>query len=149
MTEGKLWLHNHQAPPSQDELAELKTENPEAYAIVKSLLVKRSLGLLNPKHPSASFRGQPASDDSTPAAEATEVTADAAPAQHDWLNWKPQDNAANDDAMVKSVLGEVATLKAQPQNDVSSDATKKSDASLEWKEPQQPAVQQVAQPETQ
>jgi len=141
----KVWLHNHQAPPSQDELAELKTENPEAYAIVKSLLVKHSLGLLNPKHPSASFSGPAATDDSAPATEATEVTASAAPAQHDWLNWKPQNNAANDDAMVKSVLGEVATLKAQPQNDVPSDATKNSDTSLEWKDPQQPAVQQVQQ----
>jgi len=108
----KVWLLNRQAPPSQDELAELKSQNPEAYAIVKSLLLKRSLGLLNSKQPSASFQGSAASDESTPAAEATETTAVAAPAQHDWLNWKPQDNAANDDAMVKSVLGEVAHLQA-------------------------------------
>jgi len=147
LSEGKVWLHNHQAPPSEDELAELKTENPEAYAIVKSLLVKRSLGLLNPKHPTASFQVPAASEDSSSATEATDTTAVAAPAKHDWLSWKPQENAANDDAMVKSVLGEVTNLKAQPQNDVPSDATKNSDTSLEWKEP--PAAQQAAQLEAQ
>jgi len=30
---------------------------------------------------------------------------------HNWLNWKPQDSAANDEAMVSSVLGAVADLK--------------------------------------
>merc|ERR1711862_1019775 len=49
------WLGKHGGAPQGDELAELKAENPEAYGIVKALLTKRSLGLLDPKHPSASF----------------------------------------------------------------------------------------------
>merc|ERR1711939_417652 len=50
----RLWLSQHGAP-KPDELAELRTANPEAYALVKTLLSKRSLGLLDPKHPTASF----------------------------------------------------------------------------------------------
>merc|ERR1719188_2620385 len=52
------WLKKHQQPDA-DELAELKSENPQAYAIVKALLTKRALGLLNPRHPSASFSAHP------------------------------------------------------------------------------------------
>lgn len=52
----RLFLRNHaENPPQQDELAELKGENPDAYALVKALLTKRSLGLLDPRHPTASF----------------------------------------------------------------------------------------------
>jgi len=54
----RLFLRSHVAnPPKVDELAELNRENPEAYALVKALLTKRSLGLLDPKHPTASFAG--------------------------------------------------------------------------------------------
>jgi len=59
-----------------DELAELKQENPGAYAIVKALLTKRSLGLLNPAHPSSSSMASSLSG------------------QHrDWLHWKPADES--------------------------------------------------------
>jgi len=55
-SEARQFLRRHTAsPPQQDELAELKGENPDAYALVKALLTKRSLGLLNPRHPTASF----------------------------------------------------------------------------------------------
>jgi len=47
------WLQSHSGAP--DELAELKSANPEAFAIVNALLTKRSLGLLNNKHPTASL----------------------------------------------------------------------------------------------
>lgn len=126
------------APPQQDQLAELRTENPEAYALVKALLTKRSLGLLDPRHPSASFSSKPpaAQDDAergpevfqkfaTPGeslatssvsteSHAVYPEAAAAPAHHDWLNWKPQSSAMDDDAMVKNVLGAVAELKGAP-----------------------------------
>lgn len=59
----KVWLREHSGD-NPDELAELKTENPDAYALVKALLTKRSLGLLDPKHPTASFSAPPPKDDS-------------------------------------------------------------------------------------
>eukprot|EP00928_Gymnodinium_smaydae_P081101 TRINITY_DN64678_c0_g1_i1.p1 TRINITY_DN64678_c0_g1~~TRINITY_DN64678_c0_g1_i1.p1 ORF type:complete len:300 (+),score=55.05 TRINITY_DN64678_c0_g1_i1:61-900(+) len=132
------WLTTHpDVAGSQDELAELKTENPEAYAIVKALLTKRSLGLLDPKHPTASFAAPPpaAGDgDSVPSGAAAfakftspgevggeekrsthvslEYTDVPPPSQHrDWLSWKPSSSAMEDDAAVQSVLGEVAALK--------------------------------------
>lgn len=118
-----------------DQLAELKDENPSAYAIVKALLTKRTLGLLDPKHPSASFAARPPpseedvnvdmpaaqgaaafakmAEDSNEGAEKPKDQASlafpdapAAPAHHDWFNWKPSQRAADDDAIVKSVLGE-------------------------------------------
>jgi len=126
------WLHDH--PEAQaDELAELKTENPEAYAIVKALLTKRSLGLLDPRHPTASFaaHGPPlqasemgaaafakpssSAESGAPAGEQLYPEASAAPAHHDWLNWKPQDSAVDDEALVKGVLGSVASLTGQAQ----------------------------------
>lgn len=140
----RAWLRSH-AAPSGDELAELKGVNPDAYAIVKALLTKRSLGLLDPRHPTASFANTPApsqSDADAPkgsdafqlsdqdkqqldkkgggegdaanlvAAPYADVA--AAPVHHgDWLNWKPQDSAMNDEAMVNSVLGTVANLKQE------------------------------------
>lgn len=142
----RTWLKTH-AAPSGDELAELKGVNPEAYAIVKALLTKRSLGLLDPKHPTASFanaqappaeadasaapaqgadafqlsdkdreqlskkNGGSEADDASSSVAVPYSTIGAAPAHHNWLNWKPQDSAMDDDAMVKSVLGEVASLK--------------------------------------
>jgi len=54
----KVWLREHSGD-NPDELSELKTENPDAYALVKALLTKRSLGLLDPKHPTASFAAPP------------------------------------------------------------------------------------------
>uniref|UniRef100_A0A7S1L2L5 Uncharacterized protein n=1 Tax=Alexandrium catenella TaxID=2925 RepID=A0A7S1L2L5_ALECA len=122
------WLREHPAPQG-DDLAELKTENPEAYAIVKALLTKRSLGLLNPKHPSASFAApaEPAADDAAPsgpaafqalassgssvATAAVYPEAPAAQPHRDWLHWQPKRSALDDEAMVNSVLGAVAELK--------------------------------------
>lgn len=50
------WLHEQAqlGPPGNDELAELKTANPDAYAMVKALLMKKSMGLIKtPDHHSA------------------------------------------------------------------------------------------------
>jgi len=136
----RLFLRRHAgSPPQADELAELKGANPEAYAIVKALLTKRSLGLLNPRHPTASFSA-PAADAEQPAEHGPEVFeklaspgelslsrvgqetqqkvalpyADVAPATHrDWLNWKPESSGMSDDQMVQNVLGAVAELKGK------------------------------------
>jgi hypothetical protein len=125
--------------PNGDELDELKNENPDAYALVKALLTKRSLGLLDPRHPTASFsKPAPEEEGSHPVGVAVyekfattdkerQALAGAEPAydtsaveevvppapssgSHDWLNWKPADSASNDDAMVQNVLGSVAGL---------------------------------------
>jgi len=135
-TFARSWMQKHEGvQPQGDELAELKTQNPEAYAIVKALLTKRSLGLLDPRHPSASFaKPAPASEEAASGPEAfaklatpadvhrdleisasqeasTVYQAVSAPAGHrDWLNWKPKTSAADDEAMVNNVLGAVADL---------------------------------------
>lgn len=135
----RVWMLDH-ADPNNDELSELKTENPDAYALVKALLTKRSLGLLDPKHPTASFsKPAPEEEGSHPVGAAVyakfattdkerQALAGAEPAydtstvedevvtpapssgSHDWLNWKPADSAATDDQMVQNVLGSVAGL---------------------------------------
>jgi len=153
-TSARQWLRNHPAPQG-DDLAELKTANPEAYAIVKALLTKRSLGLLDPKHPSASFvKAAPA--DAVPSGpevfqnmagpSASKSHAEEYPdvpvasTHHDWLNWKPKESAADDESMVNSVLGAVANLKAGGNLRGNSGETSKggasvssdADASLEW-----------------
>merc|ERR1719453_585987 len=53
----KMWLKTHQ--PSEDEagMQDLKSSDPNAYAIVQALLTKKSLGLLDPNHPTASMTG--------------------------------------------------------------------------------------------
>lgn len=124
----QAWLRNH--PDSQmDQLDELKDENPDAYALVKTLLMKRSLGLLDPKHPTASFSKAPPQDSDDHAVgvavyskfattEKEKAALQAAPYAevatspqgHDWLSWKPKDSAVDDDSMVKNVLGQVADL---------------------------------------
>lgn len=136
----RVWMLDHAGNPNGDELDELKNENPDAYALVKALLTKRSLGLLDPKHPTASF-SKPAPDSDEPkavgaavyakfattdkerqalagsepaydtsAVEDTVVAPEASSGSHNWLAWKPADSAASDDAMVQNVLGSVAGL---------------------------------------
>jgi hypothetical protein len=53
----KMWLKTHD--PSADEagMNDLKNSDPNAFAIVQALLTKKSLGLLDPNHPSASMTG--------------------------------------------------------------------------------------------
>lgn len=144
----RAWLRDHGAP-QDDQLAELKAENPEAYGIVKALLTKRSLGLLNPKHPSASFAVPVDANTAATGPEvfqslAAEGTHHIAPAHGDWLSWKPQDSALNDEEMVKSVLGAVAELKgakphksllARSQAPPSDSDDQSGEPSLEWKSP--------------
>lgn len=121
------WLREHSDAPNADELDELRSANPTAYAIVKALLTKRSLGLLDPKHPSASFSAAKAPTEAVPGPEAfANIAAESgekpqvqpmypeAPTStghHNWMNWKPQQSAIDDEAMVNNVLGAVASLK--------------------------------------
>lgn len=143
----RVWFQEHKAPTG-DELAELKAQNPTAYAIVKALLTKRSLGLLDPRHPSASFAAPPPKEiedahvagadafakfakpgemkvapavqsiSSSAASQTAMYPEVSAPQHHDWLNWRPQQSALDDDTMVKNVLGAVAELKGKSANDV-------------------------------
>eukprot|EP00419_Tripos_fusus_P064784 CAMPEP_0172930190 /NCGR_PEP_ID=MMETSP1075-20121228/218864_1 /TAXON_ID=2916 /ORGANISM="Ceratium fusus, Strain PA161109" /LENGTH=450 /DNA_ID=CAMNT_0013791499 /DNA_START=9 /DNA_END=1358 /DNA_ORIENTATION=- len=119
----RTWLRDHQDPAhSGDDLEELRRVNPDAFAIVKSLLMKRQLGLLDPKHPSHRFGSAPVDEDTgvasapvdgpiaTQSLSSPTVSGTMDKPQRNWLNWKP-DSAANDEAMVKSVLGAVAEFK--------------------------------------
>lgn len=111
--------------PDQDGMDELKRTNPDAFAIVQALMTKRSLGLLNPMHPMSKKQSTAAAEDDSStdgsqsgpsmALEASAATTSVYSAPHphrDWLNWRPAESAASDDAMVSSVLGEVADLKS-------------------------------------
>jgi len=139
-SQARLFLRRHAGTaPGPDELAELKGVNPEAYALVKALLTKRSLGLLNARHPTASFAAPAKEEDAAergpevfakfaspdelksarvqrgePATEVAMPYAEVQPAAHkDWLNWKPQSAAMDDETMVNNVLGAVAELKGK------------------------------------
>jgi len=60
------WFRIHQDPQGdagdQAGMTELKKSNPEAWAVVNALLTKKSLGLLNSRHPTASMGGSGVSD---------------------------------------------------------------------------------------
>lgn len=111
------WLRTHE-DPDQAGMEELKTTNPDAYAIVQALITKKSLGLLNPKHPNAfgGYQGAPGkgmmSTDVVDPQPEVPVAAVTTQTQHssnqNFFNWKPHDD---DDAMVSNVLGAVASLK--------------------------------------
>jgi len=123
------------ADPDQQGLDELKATNPEAFSIVNALLTKRSLGMLNTRHPSASFapnadaapqhdgpsaldvlkasepqRAPSASVEAPVEVPVSEVSMSVPRSHHagGWLNWKPHND---DEDMVNSVLGAVAELK--------------------------------------
>jgi hypothetical protein len=91
----KVWLREHSGG-NPDELAELKTENPDAYALVKALLTKRSLGLLDPKHPTASFAAPPPKED-TDQPSGAEVYAKFATTPKEQLALSGQQSSASPD----------------------------------------------------
>merc|ERR1719265_2553463 len=50
----RSWLASHgYTDPDQAGMDELRQTNPDAFAIVQALITKKSLGLLNPRHPNA------------------------------------------------------------------------------------------------
>lgn len=106
------WLEAHAGAPQADELADLKAENPSAYAIVQALLTKHSLGLLDPRRPAASLVAPPTQDLADLRAHgagdgAAEPAADAGsrlPQHRDWMSWRPPQSALEDDAAVSQIL---------------------------------------------
>jgi len=99
------FLENHaEKPIEQDELIELKRQNPSAYAVVKALLTKQSLGLLDPKHPTASFAAEVSR--STPKLAFIDESKSKQP-HRDWLNWR----RTEDEDMVQAVLSPSAAVK--------------------------------------
>jgi len=113
----RKWLQDHK-DPDQAGMDELKSTNPDAFAIVQALLTKKSLGLLNPKQPAlGGFSGTPAATQESAPQASSDVEVPVAAletesphTQKNWLNWKPT-NGLDDDAMVSNVLGAVAELK--------------------------------------
>merc|ERR1740130_1068334 len=108
-----------------------------AYGIVKALLMKQSLGLLNARHPQASsFEHPPPHQDSEPtgaaayakfaspgelkkespypsATASTMMYPEVASQRMDNFNWKAKSSEDDDAAMVNQVLGAVASLKGK------------------------------------
>lgn len=123
------WLAAHQAPQG-DELSDLKTANPEAYAIVKALLVKQQMGILNMHAPSKT------------ASSPEEAQSQPAPAKN-WLSWKPSDSAlddasaaapeapANNGPVITKMAADGAALDVDSSSD-SSAAQASSKSGNEW-----------------
>merc|ERR1719159_807888 len=58
------WMKAQMDPNDKAGLNDLKSSDPNAYAIVQALLAKQQLGLLDPKHPTANFAGAHKHDES-------------------------------------------------------------------------------------
>jgi len=129
----QVWLSAHRAA-QPDELADYAKQDPTGYALVKALLMKKSLGLLDPRHPHDSV-SENHRDENTPhtnvfakfatptdqSVDSSAASPDApAPTQHNWMSWKPADSGA-DDNLVKSVSGE-SKPEAKPEVDVAKAA---------------------------
>lgn len=133
------WMKVHNVDPNdQAGLNDLKSSDPNAYAIVQALLAKRQLGLLDPKHPTANFAGAPkhAEDDQSaldvlraaPTVEASVVPVSAVsvaePVHHQYSSsamWSFKAHTAqDDDNLVASVMGDVTGIVASPQAPVST-----------------------------
>jgi len=118
--QAREWLLDHPDSNEAAGMEDLQKTNPDAFAIVQALLTKKSLGLLNPKHPDAfgGFSGTPvATPDAAPAAPEVPLAAVATETTHsivntgntgNFFNWKPHED---DDSMVSNVLGAVAGLE--------------------------------------
>lgn len=135
MSFARSWLRAHgEVDPDQAGMEELKQTNPEAYGIVQALITKKSLGLLNPRHPNAfgGYQDAPSKDamstqvvdaPQAPLAAVSVETQHSSASQKDWLNWKPNQD---DDSLVSGALGEVA----QTKSDAVQPETQKPDAGL-------------------
>jgi len=143
----KLWLKSHDSPSAdQAGMDDLKNSDPNAYAIVQALLTKKSLGLLDPNHPTTSMTGdaprkhksfQEEANDAgltqdAPSEAVSEMEmhssmpyptgGSASPypevnAHHDPWNYK---TTHSDDDIVNSVLGGAAAAPAQTESDTLS-----------------------------
>merc|ERR1719161_551791 len=61
----KAFMMAHHGQPHADQLEDLKNANPDAYAIVSALLMKRKLGIPDEHHPSTSFAARSKGKDLT------------------------------------------------------------------------------------
>lgn len=160
------WLKTYgEEDPDQAGMEELRTTNPDAYAIVQALITKKSLGLLNPRHPNA-FGGMldapgQAGAMSTKVVEDPPVAPMSAVSTQtdthkDYFNWKPH---VDDDAMVSDVLGaappaknagvdtaaSVEAVRPQPEAEsVAPKATTPVEHAEEPRAPTNPYLQNVA-----
>eukprot|EP00746_Dinoflagellata_sp_MGD_P005831 gnl/MRDRNA2_/MRDRNA2_111307_c0_seq1.p1 gnl/MRDRNA2_/MRDRNA2_111307_c0~~gnl/MRDRNA2_/MRDRNA2_111307_c0_seq1.p1 ORF type:complete len:640 (-),score=155.17 gnl/MRDRNA2_/MRDRNA2_111307_c0_seq1:53-1972(-) len=132
----RAWLLAHDNPDDAG-MNELRATDPTAFGIVQALLTKQKLGLLDPRHPSASFTDAPPKEHKSfsEAAEEAGITndtpvhaeaaadasskpypdvPDASPypevSHHSNDPWSFK-AATHDDDLVNSVLGQVAELK--------------------------------------
>merc|ERR1719161_936409 len=106
------WLRTHE-DPDQAGMDELKTTNPDAYAIVQALITKKSLGLLNPKHANAfgGYQDAPGGKnmmntdvvDAPQPPVASLATQTQATSHSDFFNWKPHDD---DDSMISDMASD-------------------------------------------
>jgi len=143
----KMWMKAHD--PSADEagMNDLKNSDPNAFAIVQALLTKKSLGLLDPSHPSVTFTGKapPQRKSFQEEAEAAGLTQDepsAAVSEMEMRSSMPYPSAGSsaqpaspypevhashdpwnyhtthsDDDLIASVVGNDAAPAAQPASD--------------------------------
>lgn len=104
--EAQVWLKAHQSP---DDLAELAKADPNSYAIVKALLAKQQMGLLKmgTNNPAASESSSASESSAAGSSYEEESPAPVSSGSHNWMSWKPNDDAA----MVSNVLGQVAALR--------------------------------------
>jgi len=138
-----LWLRVHawDRQPQDDELADLKSADPNSYALVSALLAKQQMGILNPRHPSEGFAStgthlsaedaaslarmeasvvkKPAPEEAPAAQDAPQaVYTEAGAAQHDWRHFKAEDA---DDEIVASLGGGSGSLLSEAQEVVPND----------------------------
>lgn len=114
----EAWLKSHKSP-TDDQLGELKNANPDAYAMVKALLTKHSMGLvkLSPSERGPDvFRKMMGSSSSHLAASRPQVDMPYANADMgasppvDNMHYNPKAAADKDEMMVDRLLGAVAGL---------------------------------------
>jgi len=101
------WVRAHRAKngqPDMGDLKELQSENPEAYAIVKALLVKNSLGLIKKKDTDTDDAGSEFQDDSSSMKASSN-------SHHSFWGWKPPDDSAAVNGLLSQVAG-LSTLKS-------------------------------------
>lgn len=138
----KSWIQMHSTTsrqPDMSELAELQNSNPEAYALVKALLVKQSLGLIRKKEPEADAGSEYADTSSSSGG------GDSAPthSSKSFWGWKPPDDSAAVSSVLGQVAGSLSAIKSKPGRTMDPDDAEPVRAA----EPVQEAPVSVSSPE--
>lgn len=106
------WIQVHSQSrdgPGMGDMQELQAENPNAYALVKALLVKNSLGLVRRSKEASLFASDTGATDGS--MENADTAVAASPIRKSFFNWRPSDE--DDSAAVQSVLGLVSGAMQQ------------------------------------